>query len=493
MGVRARNKNGYGGWRNSAPSKPYVPINPPPKPKNVKAYPSDGAVTFIWDKPVDLKDTAVTGYQAAYWKNPGACAWPAAVQWHNVNGSDGNTTYYIMSKLQNGVKYGVALRALNQHVPGPAAAGCRTPAAGVKPPPFVPPAPESLNMIRGDGTLTVTWHHSQTATGYQVNYSADGGKTWKVGAWWNATTSVILKGMDDDATYTVKVRGRNDRGDGPWTDAKTVAPLARLTADSITDTTATLTLDRYTGAWYYRADAAPDNTCRGPVSAGTTTKALTGLSVGTTYTYTAYSDSGCATELATATFTTLSPVTVSNLGQTASNNPPDAPINWPGGGSYRNNLANSFITGSNGGGYTLKSATVEFAATTGTPGALTVVILANDDANSFPIDDTTPVTTLNGSSPTTAGDYTFTCSVSCSLDKDETYWLVMYSASGNYANDLYNLAWTASENQTNTPSNAGWEIGNAAKKGLGGSLNVISWGDVSPADSFKFKVTAVPK
>ena len=53
--VRARNKNGYSEWRHSRPSGPYVPLNPPPKPKNVKVYPHDKAITFIWDKPVDLK------------------------------------------------------------------------------------------------------------------------------------------------------------------------------------------------------------------------------------------------------------------------------------------------------------------------------------------------------------------------------------------------------------------------------------------------------
>ena len=89
----------------------------------------------------------------------------------------------------------------------------------------MPPAPANLNLIRrSDGTLTVTWHSSRFATGYQVNYSADGGKTWSIGSWWNRTTGVILRGLDEDTTYTVKVRGRSDRGDGPWTDSKTSAP-----------------------------------------------------------------------------------------------------------------------------------------------------------------------------------------------------------------------------------------------------------------------------
>ena len=67
-------------------------------------------------------------------------------------------------------------------------------------------------------------------------------------------------------------------------------------------TTATLTIAGYIKAWYYKANATPDTSCSSEVSAGTTTKALTGLSGNTSYTYTAYSDSGCteASKLVTA-------------------------------------------------------------------------------------------------------------------------------------------------------------------------------------------------
>ena len=60
-------------------------------------------------------------------------------------------------------------------------------------------------------------------------------------------------------------------------------------------------------AWYCKATTGPHTTCQGPVAAGTSTKSLTGLTAGTSYTYSAYSDSGCSTLLATASeFTTPS-------------------------------------------------------------------------------------------------------------------------------------------------------------------------------------------
>ena len=78
-----------------------------------------------------------------------------------------------------------------------------------------------------------------------------------------------------------------------------------LTVGKIAKTTATLTIDGHSTAWYYQADVAPDNTCKGPVAANVKTKDLSGLAANTTYTYTAYSDSGCATQVAAASpFTT---------------------------------------------------------------------------------------------------------------------------------------------------------------------------------------------
>ena len=70
-----------------------------------------------------------------------------------------------------------------------------------------------------------------------------------------------------------------------------------LVATSVETATATLTIARHTGNWYYKANAAPHNTCQGPVSG--TTQDFTSLRGNTSYTYKAYSDSACTTELAT--------------------------------------------------------------------------------------------------------------------------------------------------------------------------------------------------
>ena len=150
---------------------------------------------------------------------------------------------------------------------------------------------------------------------------------------WSDGTTLWVGDWDDDKVYAYKMSDRsrdaakdfdtlhaagNYHGTGLWSDGTTlwVADMGnaklyayqgqpRLSASSVTAATATLTLANHTGNWYYKADSGPDSTCKGPVSGAS--QALSGLTGGTTYTYTAYSKSGCnsADELVTATFTTL--------------------------------------------------------------------------------------------------------------------------------------------------------------------------------------------
>ena len=80
-----------------------------------------------------------------------------------------------------------------------------------------------------------------------------------------------------------------------------------LTTSNVAATGATLTIANHGDAWYYKATSGSHTTCQGPVAAGTSSQALTGLTASSSYTYSAYSDSGCtdANKLATAAeFTT---------------------------------------------------------------------------------------------------------------------------------------------------------------------------------------------
>ena len=88
----------------------------------------------------------------------------------------------------------------------------------------------------------------------------------------------------------------------------------KLTVSNITATGATLTIANHTTAWYYKATSGPHTACQSAVAAGTDNKAISGLTAGTSYTYSAYSDNGCSTLLATAApFTTSVTLTSSSV------------------------------------------------------------------------------------------------------------------------------------------------------------------------------------
>ena len=238
---------------------------------------------------------------------------------------------------------------------------------------------------------------------------------------------------------------------------------------SLTATSTTLTIGDYTGDWYYEANAAPHATCQGPVSG--TSQAISGLTSGASYTYKAYADSACSVLLATAPAFTA-PVTnsVSNLGKTAAST-------YPALGAV--NYAQEFTTGNNTGGYTLSSVQVDFDLVS-KASAITVAIYEKQ-SNGNPA--ATARTTLTGTAAT--GVATFTCSGTCSLDANTGYFVHVSSSDSTSADDL---STTSSDDETLTPSNTGWSIGNALSYQSGGS-----WALYHNGVAMQMKVTAVLK
>ena len=101
-----------------------------------------------------------------------------------------------------------------------------------------------------------------------------------------------------------------------------LAQTATLAASSVEDDTATLTLTNHTGDWYYKYTVPSGDTSCTLVSSGTYTASLTSLTPATSYTYKAYSNSSCSTELTSAStdaeFLTK-PGQVTGVGATAAN------------------------------------------------------------------------------------------------------------------------------------------------------------------------------
>ena len=165
-----------------------------------------------------------------------------------------------------------------------------------------------VTVTPGDTTLSVGWTAvSGTLSGYKVQWkkgdeSYDSTRTNTVAS---GTTSNTITGLTNNAAYTVRVTAYNATGDGAASSEVTAtpaAPAATLTASAVEASTATLTIANHSGDWYYKytAPTTPAGTCSTVVSSGTDTASLASLLAGTNYTFKAYSDVSCNTELTSA-------------------------------------------------------------------------------------------------------------------------------------------------------------------------------------------------
>ena len=243
-----------------------------------------------------------------------------------------------------------------------------------------------------------------------------------------------------------------------------------ITVSSVTGTGATLNIVGRTAAWWYDADTGPDTTCQS-VAANTSSDTLTGLTDGNTYTYTAYSKTGCnaVDELDSVTFST-SDVSVGNLGEQADN--ASCSIGYSGANNVK--CATAFTTGSNSAGYTLKSVTGLFDAKFRVPGDIVVAIHAADSSNSsHPAASVTA--TLSGLDPDAAGLHSYTCSGNaCDLTANTTYFVVMSTADASGSRKLYSWRRTTSDDETVRPSTAtGWAIANAGLQDIGSGWTAL--------------------
>ena len=168
-----------------------------------------------------------------------------------------------------------------------------------------PAKPAKPTVTAGDGNGTLTLASSVTGgTGALSNweYSTDDGTTWTTINVTSTTLSYVVTGLTDGTDYTFKVRATNTTGAGPTSDASDPATprgKATLTVSSVTHHSATLTIGNHTGDWYYKATTPTSGVCSA-TAVTTASLDLADLAGNTSYTFTAYSNSTCATELATA-------------------------------------------------------------------------------------------------------------------------------------------------------------------------------------------------
>ena len=325
----------------------------------------------------------------------------------------------------------------------------------------------------------------KNSTYFVVATSSDGPTAYE----WAYTTSQSVTLQPDENGWSIGF-DHYRRSTPTWqayTTSKKIAEIVfatnpSLTASSIGMTTATLTTGGYSGSWYYK-HTNTGATCDGPVAAGTSTKALTSLTAGTSYTYSAYSDSTCTTGnlIATAAqFTTQ--VSVSNLSETS-----DGRLFVGGAAATNNAWATSFSVPSGSTNYILNSITAKFGAkTSGAPGDIAAKIYS--DSSGKPGTEVANLTLTGPTSPVNT-DAVYTCSgTGCELSAGSTYHLA-FSAPSNHS--AYGWQRTGSNNQTNAPATGSWAIGDYSSRSTdrGSSWTALT----SAGKSGLFKVVATAK
>ena len=358
--------------------------------------------------------------------------------------------------------------------------------------------PVNITVSRADGSVSVSWELPVAGTkhtrGYEIECATRENNvtaaytvcadvesatftnraiTVTISSWTAGGTDYTI---DNSKIYDLQVRHTNAWGESPWVYAPLIYVRPVLTVSGVGPTTATLTIAQHTGNWYYKADLAPDNTCQGPVSG--TIKDLTGLAGGATYTYSAYSDSTCTTAnlLTTAAQFTTQP-SVSNLTSPKKDT-------FSGAVNTTSSWAVAFTTGSNAGGYTLKSFTAPLKKVSDPRNDLGVALHAMSGTGDYSTDSEPASTALSGAtfsgtdpSTTEWADTAYTCTGSgCKLSPDTTYFVVLtYNDVDNYYRWAV-AASAASEVEVALPSNNGWSIG------YGHYTSDDTWVTHTPAD-----------
>ena len=167
--------------------------------------------------------------------------------------------------------------------------------------------PAEPTFTVGANLIEIGWTAPSAKTGTNggviVEYELDHGATGNLYTT-SDITSFTISGLVQNYSYTARVRARNSAGWSEWSDTATFTYIIALKASDITYESATLTIANHVGTWYYKktSPTTPAGRCTA-VSTGTTVD-LTGLDADTSYTYKAYSDSGCTNELVSETFST---------------------------------------------------------------------------------------------------------------------------------------------------------------------------------------------
>jgi hypothetical protein len=274
--VTATTTNGTG--NPSSASSPVTPAGPPGMPINVTGLSGNGQVTVSWTAPASNGGDPITAYTVTG-SPAGSCMTTGA-------------TSCTVSGLTNGTPYTFTVVATTAAGSGGPSAASAT----VTPMAMAPGAPTGVTATPGDGEVTVSWSAPASNGGDPITaYTVSGMPTGSCTT--NGATSCIVSDLSNGVAYTFTVTATNAVGSsGPSGASTAVTPSSAPTAGAPVDVEAKAGDASAVVSWEppttgnssaitgYEAVASTGGaSCR---TSGALSCTITGLTNGTTYTFT---------------------------------------------------------------------------------------------------------------------------------------------------------------------------------------------------------------
>jgi hypothetical protein len=371
--VQATNVAGSGA--ESVASSQVTPATNALAPSGVIATAGNAKATVSWTAPTNDGGSAITSYTVT-----------SIPESHTAQVSAPALTVDVTG-LSNGTSYTFTVHATNGSGDSPESA-----ASNAVTPRTVPGAPTGVAAAPANGAAVVSWtapasNGGSAITGYTVT-STPGSFTANAGG---SATSATVSGLTNGTSYTFTVHATNIAGNGAESGASNSATPATVPGVP-TAVTATPGASKATVSWTgpsdeggsaitgYTVTASPADAAPVAVNSATTTVDVTGLTNGTSYTFTVHATNSAGSSAESAPSGAVTPRTVPGVptGVTASSGDHAATVSWTAPASNGATITSYTVTAAPGG----KTAVVN-----GDPAATTVAVtgLTNGTAYTFTV------------------------------------------------------------------------------------------------------------
>lgn len=270
-----------GSGAGSGPSAPIV-VGQPGAPSGVTTQPANGAAVVSWKIPAVTYGIPITGYDVSMYRD-------GVFQKHQVFNSP--ATHQKYSPLVNAASYQFSVKAINIYAIGPESGLSAPQQIGV------PNAPRHLSVTAGNGTARIRWFtpngNGNGVVRYRIYTSLNGGAA--SGPVLDDRLSHVFTHLKQGGHYTFLVAAENPRGVGAFA---TAGPIIVGAPAQVTGVTATAAhkaaklhwkvpkangkpITGYTVTAYISGVAKVTKAFVGTA----TTRTITGLATGKTYTF----------------------------------------------------------------------------------------------------------------------------------------------------------------------------------------------------------------